>query len=280
MEENLNTYHGALLEALRRHRTKFIADPFQSRPLKNSHDQPLLRNHPEFFETGLLRILSRNGLDNAEILLLPKEKAQEVWTKLAELLGFLNEVATDGFGITPPANISVPSPSASVPDYIDPQLTQLERLLSVLEHSKGPFDIASGTDISIFRIDTYATGKAASSLVKELNQILDATGDIQYQSPRWLPAAAESVSNNTIVEASWIQSFDQAYRKLVGRILDTLYAEFVECELGEKSAQHQVIIRLLGISWFDTSNSKTSLDVYISCSRSNKWQNTRCKLKR
>jgi hypothetical protein len=280
MEDDLDYYHMALLKALRQHRRKFSPDPvqqsrdekLQGRPQGKFRENPLLKNHREFFETGLLRILSRNDLDDADIQLLPPKKAQELLTKLGDLFGLLDEIASDSF--EPTACGSASSQSLFQPSGFYPQL---EKLFSLLDQSQGPFDLASGTSSSIFRINTLAGGMAARSLVRELNHILDG---IQLTSQKKLPATADTTSSSTVAADNWIQSFDREYRAFVGRILDTICAEFAECESSGCNTPHRVMIQLLDIAVSDLPSSETDLDIFLYCPRPETWQNTRCKLNR
>jgi hypothetical protein len=280
MEDDLDYYPMALLKALRQHRRKFSPDPvqqsrnekLQGRPQGKFPENPLLKNHREFFETGLLRILSRNDLDDADIQLLPPKKAQKLLTKLGDLFGLLDEIASDSF--EPTASGSASSQSLFQPSGFYPQL---EKLLSLLDQSEGPFDLASGTSSSIFRINTLAGGMAARSLVRELNHILDG---IQLTSQKKLPATADTTSSSTVAADNWIQSFDREYRAFVGRILDTIRAEFAECESSGCNTPHQVMIQLLDIAVSDLPSSETDLDIFLYCPRPETWQNTRCKLNR
>src|SRR2546421_242027 len=104
MEGDLDYYHKALLKALRQHRRKFSPNLAQESRNEKPQGRPqgkfrekALKNHREFFETRLLRVLSRKDLDDADIQLLPPEKAQELLTKLGDLFGLLNEIASDSF---------------------------------------------------------------------------------------------------------------------------------------------------------------------------------------
>lgn len=269
MEANNDRYHTDLLVVLKRHRGKFRPADFQrspdlerqGRPEGRPRENPLLRNHREFFETGLLRILSRNDLDPSDIQLLPWKAAQELLTKLSELFALLDEIANDSF--KPPCGL-VPSLSNFQPLDLYPQL---EKVLSILDQSKGPFDLASGTSTSLFRINTLASGLALRSLVRELNHILDG---INLPSPKIPPNT--TLSSNISLD-NWIQSLDQEYRKFVGEILETIQKEFSEC-----GTEHQAMIQLHEISTSGMPRSNEALDIYLYCPKPQKWQRTRCML--
>jgi hypothetical protein len=265
MENDLDYYHMALLRALRQHRRKFSYDYVQQ-----SRENPLLKNHREFFETRLLRILSRNDLDDEDIRALSPKKAQELLMKLGDLFGLLNELASDSFEPTI-------CNSASYQSLFQPRgfYPELEKLLSLLDQSEGPFDLASGTSSSIFTFKTLADGMAASSLVRELNHILDG---IQFTSQINLPVTADTISSSIVAADNWIESFDHEYRVYVGKIFDTISADFAACESSECNTPHRVMIQLLDIAVSDLPSSETDLDIFLYCPKPKKWQNTRCKL--
>ncbi|RYP06779.1 hypothetical protein DL765_009367 [Monosporascus sp. GIB2] len=278
MEDELDYYHTAFLKALRQHRRKFSFDPVQERRNENPQgrhqgkfrENALLKNYREFFEAGLLRILSRDDLDYADIQLLPHKKAQELLAKLHELFVLLDEIASDSFEPTACGSTS----SQSLVQPSGPYL-RLEKLLSLLDQSEGPFDLASNTSSSIFRINTLVNGKAAHSVVQELNHILDG---IQLTSQKRLPLVTADTTLSTTIADNWIQSFDREYRALVGRILDTISAEFAKCDSPGCNSPHQVIIQLPDIVMLDLPSSEMRLDICLYCPRPGGWQNTRCKL--
>ncbi|KAF3923728.1 hypothetical protein ABW20_dc0106506 [Dactylellina cionopaga] len=288
MEEDPG-YYTTLLYAFRQHRRKFCLHPTQRRAPQDTHqgkvhENLLLRNRQEFFETGFLRILSRNDLDGVDIQALPSEEEQEILTRLSDFFKLLNKISNPDFNPT----ASAPSRSFSQPSGRCPKL---ERQLSILDWCDGPFDLTSGTSSSIFVIDTLTNGRAARSVVQELNNILD---DIQIAP---LPSA-DITPNYTDAIDSWIRSFDSEYRIFVGKILDTIHAEFTGCGCGLLPPQglgvalracetteppnnpHKIMIQLLDITLLDMPNSKTDLESLLYCPRPDRWQNTRCKLNR
>ena len=282
MEDELDYYHTALLKALRQHRKKFSFEPVDEAQADRSHgrppgkfrENPLLRNYREFFEVGLLRVLERDDLSDPDIQLLPLTRAQELLTKLHEFFGLLDEIASDEF--EPKAQGLTSSQTLFQPNESYPRL---ERLVSLLEQSDGPFNLTGNTSSSIFRINTLANGKAARSVVQELNQILDTIQLMSHQRPLAL-ASAKNTSNNATAVDNWIQSFDREYRLFAGRILDTISKEFVKCECDPEGHHHlhQTIIQLPDVAVSKTPDSEICFDACLYCPRPKRWQNTRCKL--
>ena len=282
MDEDIDKYHTVLLRALRQHRRKFSLDLIQyaanEKPQGIRHqgkfrENPLLKNYREFFEAGLLRILSREDLDDADIQLLPFASLQELLFKFHEFFGLLDEIASDNPELSVDESRSCQGffqPSGSYP--------RLERLLSFMDLSEGPFTLTAGSGPSIFVINTLVNGKAARSVVQELNQILDA---IQLKSQKRHVAAPKITASDTTAVDNWIQSFDREYRLSVGKILETIGAEFAKCEGNaprEYHDPHQVIIQLPNVALSELPRSEIHLDSSIYCPGPRRWQNTRCKL--
>ena len=282
MDEDIDKYHTVLLRALRQHRRKFNLDlilyaaneKYQGiRHQGKFCENPLLKNYREFFEAGLLRILSREDLDDADIQLLPLASLQELLDKFHEFFALLNEIASDSPGLSVDESGFCQGffqPSGSYP--------RLERLLSFMDLSEGPFTLTAGIGPSLFVINKLANGKAARSVVQELNQILDA---IQLKFQKRHTAAPKNTASDTAAVDNWIQSFDRGYRLSVGRILETIGAEFAKCEGDpprESHGLHQVLIQLPDVTLSELPRSEIHLDSSIYCPGPKRWQNTRCKL--
>jgi hypothetical protein len=275
METKPDNYNVSLLRALRQHRRKFTVDAI-TQPQKGSHQnhppEYELRNHREFFETGFLRILSRNDLGDVDIDLLPPLTAQKFLPKLRDLLVVLNENSNHSFEAA--THTSSPSQSLFQPNGSYPQL---ELRLSSVEQSDGTFSLANGTNLSLFKFDTLSSAVGTTSLVREINHILDG---VQFTLPVQPPAVVEKRLTSYVEIDNWIRSFDSKYRILVGRILDAILEAFARCESPDCNTPHQIMIRLLDVPVSDLTDSETDLDIFICCPRSNKWQSTRCKLNR
>ncbi|EWC48474.1 hypothetical protein DRE_02243 [Drechslerella stenobrocha 248] len=278
MEDDLDSYHLSLLRAFRQHRGKFslaeqssAGKPQGTAVAQNiARVNPLLRNYREFFEAGLLRILSRDDLNSIDLKALPSKKSRVLVEKLGDLFSLLDEISSRTFGsafceTTPAQDIFTE----------DGSYPQLERILLCLDQSDGPFELASGTSLSIFEISTIASGTAARTLVRELNHTLDS---IKLTSQK-LSASTEVKSGSPDATDSRIQLLDSEYREFIGLILDTIRADFAKCEPQGCDSPHQVMIRLFDIAVSHSSDSvQTDLDIYVRCPRHKNWQNTRCRL--
>lgn len=276
MEDNPDSYQKALLKAFRRHGTKFTKfnTSYFLQSYNEKRENPQLKNYREFFETGFLRVLSRSDLDDIDIQLLPHHKAQKLFTKLGDLFGLLDEIINDSFEPVPTI-----SASSRGPFQINGSYPKLDKLLSSLDKSEGPFDLATGTSSSIFKINTLACGLACRSIVRELNHILDS---IQHASRKKFLVVPDTTASNTIAADHWIQSFDREYREFAGKVLDAIRTEFAECESKGCNSPHEVRVQLLDIAVSDLHGSGADLDVFLLCpsAKSKTWLNTRCKLNR
>ncbi|KAF2691768.1 purine and uridine phosphorylase [Lentithecium fluviatile CBS 122367] len=267
MEHAFDRYHKALLQALRQHRRKFRRVPAQ--PLVR--ERGALLDRRQFFELRLRNILERN-IDDADIQLLPFQKAQDLRHKLDDLFNLLNGIANQNLGTITcdPASQCICKPGG--------HHLRLENLLSILFHSDGQFDLSGGTDSAIFIITELQCGKRAASLVRDVKDILDS---IHLRIHKKRPVDEQSSCTNDI--DNWLRSFGHKYPQFLGKILDTIRTEFGACDdLSGCDMPHKVLIRLLDLALPNPSSSETILDIFLFCPRptTKTWQNTRCKIDR
>ncbi|KAK2820010.1 hypothetical protein FQN49_007809 [Arthroderma sp. PD_2] len=267
MENDIDHYLTTLLNAFRQHRKKFVIGPG---PLQQSRNESLrLKNDRGFFEVKFLRILSRNDTDVSDFEQLPRQKSQEILGKLHDLFVLLEQLVNTNF--KPIVHSLAPCQTIYPPGGLYPKL---EKLLSFLDKSDGPFDIASGTSLSIFTIDKPYDGVVARSVVHQLIDILD---DNQPAPQKKNPATTASMKSSVAADR-WILSLECKYREFVGTIFDTIHTEFERCESSDCKSPHQVMMQLLDVA---LSDSEEGLGMFVRCPRptTSGWQNTRCMLK-
>ncbi|KAH8889149.1 subtilisin-like protein [Thozetella sp. PMI_491] len=76
----------------------------------------------------------------------------------------------------------------------------------------------------------------------------------------------------------WIESFDREYREFVGRILDTVSAEFAKCSSSGCNGSHEAIIQLPDVASPGIATETLLFDICLYCPRPSRWQTTRCQL--
>lgn len=271
-ESALYSYQLDLLKALRRQREKFRITYYYENRDGPPPEINKFENHRDFFETGLLRILSRDDLDNEDIELLPARIAQTLQRKLCDLCGLLNEVANEDNECWSEDAI----PSAATVEAVG-KYKRLERMLFLVDRSYGPFELARGTRLSLFKFNTLASGMAAHFLVRDFNRFLDGA---QFKPRQEFQLSMDTTSKKDTTADIWTQAFDREYRTYIGQIFDTLREEFAKCDAPERKGSHKVMIQLLDVGTLKQPGSNLCLDIFLYCPEPKKWQNTWCKFHR
>jgi hypothetical protein len=234
-----------------------------------------LENDRGFFESHLLRILLEYDLEDEYTRLIPLD-AQLLRDKLGDLCYLLNEVANEDIQCIPEG---VPRLGRGIRASV--KYVRLEKVLLRAEQSVGPLELATGSTVSLFRLDTAATALGAHSVVKGFGRVLN---KVLCRASRGRDASiARESQKRQGASHGWLHTFDRSYRSHLGRILDRIYVDFSECiapVAGSSNPKHKVFLRLLDLESLSqpVSNLRPSLLLY--CPKSGDWQNTECRVHR
>ncbi|RDW89522.1 hypothetical protein BP6252_01554 [Coleophoma cylindrospora] len=261
-------YYLKLWKAFRQHRNKFPCDPehvAQPRSASTSSSERQLARSRERFETGFLIILQNSNLDDEDgdiIHQLYPGKSPQILQCLGELMRRLDKIVNNGFR---PSRALVVDRSRFQPRG---DCTGLEGLLQLIGVSAGPFELASGSSKSVFKINS-GNAKNAGTAVTKLKNIL---GPIQIAMPP--PATPVFTPKKSSAVVSWIQSFDKEYGRFLQRVLDSFESAFKKCD----AESHEMFIQLVDEVSRDIPIPEDGLDIFLNCKKtqSGAWQNIRC----
>ncbi|TAQ85255.1 hypothetical protein B7494_g6413 [Chlorociboria aeruginascens] len=220
----------------------------------------------EKFGTGFLIILQNSKLDDEDGDLIYQTyptKSRQILKNLGDLIKLLDEIVNNGFrpsSRAPAADRSKFQPRG--------ESTRLEGLIRPMEMSEGPFELASGSSKSVFKID-LGNAKSAGVDVMKLKAIL---GPIQITMLP--PATLTFTPKKSSAVPSWIESFDQKYGRFLQRVLDSFKSVFKKCD----AESHEMFIQLLGPVLPDIPIPEDGLDIFLNCKKtlSGAWQKIRC----
>lgn len=204
-----------------------------------------------------MKILSRDDWEDPDLKLLPDAVAHSLQQALNELCTCLDELANITYTLT-------------VVPYSGPH-PRLLHLLYMLDFGNRPFDLASGTNLDLFNVDTLVKAKAAHMIVRDFNRVLDG---LRYGQSSTVHTLADTTSKRET--DTWRKSVDHKFRITVGKLLDSLHQEFSAC--GETPA-HELMIQVFDPDPITLSNTTPILGMFIHCPKSNPkgWQNILCK---
>lgn len=235
-----------------------------------------LENYRERFETQLLKVLWQYDLEDEDVGLLSPETAQLLQDNLERLCVLLNEVANDDLQ----CSAGEETPERTLP--VSPTgYPRLEKVLFRAEQSKGPLELATGSTLSLFKLDTLAIALGAHSVVKEFSRSLNAVRGTSSTGRGYAPTTRESRKTQATPHA-WLHTFDRSYRAYLGSILDTLKSDFSKCVEPDhvESATHELRLQLLNLESLNQPVSSIKPNLLVYCPKSESWQNAVCHIHR